>query len=353
MMRTWIGLVSLALSAVVASSGAVAVGVGRIVKRVVVARGGGHTCALLDDGSVKCWGENARGQLGYGDTTNRSAPTDAVVNLGSGRTAKSIAAGADFTCAILDTNGVKCWGHGESKQLGDDATVNRAAPASGVIALGAPAIEIAAALTHACALLDDGTVHCWGYDGYGQLGYGQDATASPGRSVSLGAGHHGKRIAVGGNHTCAILDDDTIKCWGSNDCGQLGYGDTNGMNAPAATSLSLGAGRTARLVAVGNAHTCAILDDGSTRCWGVNWGGQLGYGDTTLRSAPGSPVDFGARRAVKRILAGTDATCALLTSNGLVCWGANTGGVLGTGMAGDARGDNANEMGDHLPEVMP
>ena len=116
-------------------------------------------------------------------------------------------------------------------------------------------------------------------------------------AVDLGSGRSAKFIATGHYHTCVILDDGSVKCWGRNDNGQLGYGDSNtrgnspgsmGDNLPA---VDLGSGRSAKFIATANHHTCAILDDGSTKCWGANPFGQLGYGDTTNRG--NSPESMG------------------------------------------------------------
>src|SRR6185295_8790590 len=119
----------------------------------------------------------------------------------------------------------------------------------------------------------------WGANSSGQLGYGDTAQRfDPGTTVvNLGAGRTAKRLAAGLNHTCAILDNDTLKCWGANSSGQLGYGDATNRLAPQDTPVNLGTGRTALLVTAGANHTCALLDDTSIKCWGTNSNGQLGY----------------------------------------------------------------------------
>jgi alpha-tubulin suppressor-like RCC1 family protein len=340
-------------------SATVSLGVGRTVARVVVSRAGSHSCALLDDATVKCWGLNSSGQLGYGDSTNRTSPPAPVVNLGSSNTAKTIAVSGASTCAILDTNLLKCWGSDNGGQLGYSDGQSRTAPSAAAVALGdvnaAKSVEMG--LNHTCVILADNTVKCWGTNSSGQLGYGDTTTriAPAATVVNLGTGRTAKRIAAGFNHTCAILDDNTLKCWGANANGQLGYGDAAARLAPPDTPVNLGTGRTALLITAGNNHTCALLDDGSIKCWGINSSGQLGYEDTNQRSAPAAlAVNIGTGRLATRLLAGQDGTCVLLTDNAIKCWGVNTTGLFGIGgTGGEVVGDQLNEMGDRLPEVLP
>ena len=143
----------------------------------------------------------------------------------------------------------------------------------------------------------DATVKCWGDNGYGQLGLGDtadrgDQSGEMGGdlpAVDLGAGRIATAITAGGYHTCALLDDATVKCWGWGWHGRLGLGDMAslgdepgemGVNLPA---VDLGAGRTATAITAGDAHTCALLDDATVKCWGDNGAGQLGLGDTANR----------------------------------------------------------------------
>ncbi|MDQ6731053.1 MAG: hypothetical protein M3022_12330 [Actinomycetota bacterium] len=247
---------------------------------IAISAGYAHTCAILEDHSVRCWGFAAFGRLGYGNTSNvgdgvtptgmppdQTPATVGAVDLGGGHGAVAISAGGPFTCAILD----------------------------------------------------NGNVRCWGYGGNGQLGYGNTSnlgdTATPGSvaPVDLG-GHKATAISVaipgskgdGGQHTCAILDDGSVRCWGYGAFGQLGYGNGNsvgdGMGAdltPAtAGPVDLGAGRTAIAISAGTLHTCALLDDSSVRCWGLGTYGRLGYCNTKTvgnSQTPGSvgPVALG------------------------------------------------------------
>jgi alpha-tubulin suppressor-like RCC1 family protein len=281
-----------------------------------------------------------------------------VVNLGSSNTAKTVAVGELHTCVILDSNVVKCWGYNGLGQLGYNDTNSRSAPAAAGVDLGpgTAAKSIVAGSNHTCALLANNTVKCWGFNGNGQLGYGDTVqrNAPPSTTVNLGTGRTAKRIVAGLNFTCAILDNDTVKCWGANGNGQLGYGDTAQRNVPPDPTVNLGQGRTAKLIAAAANHTCATLDDDSVKCWGINSSGELGYEDVNQRSAPPAlGVNIGTGRVPRRILANSSHTCVLLTDNSIKCWGYNDFGEFGVGTSGERRGDQLNEMSDNLPEVLP
>ncbi len=351
-----------------------------------IAAGNGHTCALFDTGVVKCWGLNSTGQLGVEDIASRGDGSGEMgdnlpaVSLGTGRIALAIATGAQHTCARLDNNEVKCWGRNDYGQLGQGDTNHRGDAAGEMgdnllaISLGAgrSAVAIAAGGYHTCALLDNNQVKCWGRNFYGQLGLGNtsnrgDASGEMGDSlpyVSLGTGRSALEVALGSEHTCARLNDNRVKCWGSNGGGALGQGDTNHRGDAAAEmgdslpTLSLGAGRTALQVVAGANHTCARLDNGQAKCWGLNSVGQLGLGDTSSRGdASGEmgdslpTVDLGLGRAVVEIATKGQHACVRLDDGLLKCWGDNTNGRLGLGDS-DHRGDAADEMGDILPPIL-
>jgi len=332
-----------------ASVGPVNLGPGRTAK--AISAGDYHTCAILDNGSVRCWGYGRAGRLGYGSTSNvgdKQAPGSVgPVDLGAGRTAKAISAGGAHTCAILDTGRVLCWGYDGQGQLGYGNTSNvgdKQTPGSvGPVDLGpgrtAKAISAGAAFT--CAILDNGSVLCWGFGGFGQLGYGNrdnvGDSQAPGSvgPLDLGPGRTAMAISAGGVHTCAVLDDGSVRCWGYGGLGQLGYGNTDSVDTPSAVGpVDLGSGRTAVAIAAGQLHSCALLDNGSVRCWGFGNDGRLGYGNTSSIGdvqTPGSfgTVDLGAGRTATAITAGQSHTCARLDNGRVLCWGAGANGRLG------------------------
>ena len=335
-----------------------------------VATGVYHSCAVLGlaDPRVRCWGFSGDGQAGYGNTNaigdDETPAAVGPVALGSGRTVRALAAGDYHSCAVLDDGTVRCWGfafegqlgYGNRNQIGDNELPASVGPVD--LGAGRTATAITAGNRHTCALLDNGAVRCWGLGAAGQLGYGTTATigdtfgSTPGTigPVNFGPGRTAKAITAGGGHTCAILDDGTVRCWGFNTSGELGYGNTNPVLDPSAVGpVDLGAGRTAVAISAGDSHTCAILDDGSVRCWGLSDVGQLGYGNRVPigdTETPGSvgPVDLGGRKAIAisaggNQLASEGHTCAVLDNGTVRCWGSGVFGQLGYG--------NTTSIGDN------
>ena len=315
-----------------------------------IAAGGGHSCAILRGGRLACWGRNSEGQLGLGDSINRGDQPgqmgDAlpVVDLGGGATAAAVAAGAAHTCAALASGEVKCWGDGGAGQLGQGSFAPLLAPA-GAIALPRAAAGVAAGADFSCALLADSQVICWGGGARGQLGSGDGTDrAAPGAAVSI----DGKPVALaaGDHHACALLEDGRIACWGANDRGQLGIGDTQDRRAAVVVPL---AGTHAVAVAARLDSTCVLLDDKRVRCWGANDRGQLGAGDAQDRAAPpDSSIDLGTGRRASALAVGGGFACALLDTKQAKCWGDNSALQLGAPLRGPAYGDEANELGDFL-----
>ena len=338
-----------------------------------------HTCSVLDNGKVKCWGDNTHGQLGLGDTQNRGGQLNEMgarlPYLQLGTTAKSVVVGKDFTCAILANGQVKCWGDNTHGQLGIDSsqtsfgkTLDDMGDALPAVSLKSNATQLALGESFACALLDDKNIKCWGKNTYGQLGLGDRQSRGDDRfpisdtPVDLGTGRTAKAISTGALHACAILDDDTVKCWGRNLHGQLGYGSTTEYGSTpnmgdTLPTVNLGTGHTAKVISLGNFHSCVILDDDTVKCWGKNDSGQLGLGDANSRGKNTGQmgndlpvVSLGTGRTAKAISTGTSHACAILDDDTVKCWGKNDSGQLGLGDTQN-RGDQAREMGDALPTV--
>ena len=358
-------------------------GTGRTAKQI--ATGAAHSCAVLDNNTVKCWGLGTDGRLGYGTTTSLGRASGQMgdvlttIDLGTGRTAAAISAGSAHTCAVLDNATVKCWGLNIDGQLGlgdidnrgDDAGEMGDALAAVDLGTGRTAVAISAGSTHTCAVLDNATAKCWGAGANGRLGYGDqnslgDDAGEMGNAlaaVSLGTGRTVKALSSGDAHTCAILDNNSVKCWGGNGNGRLGYGDTDdrgdtsGEMGDALSAVSLGTSRTANSISLGSGHTCVILDNSEVKCWGNGASGRLGYGATTsLGDASGemgdalAVVDLGTSRTAKAIKAGDAHTCAVLDNFTVKCWGSGSNGRLGTGAA-LSLGDEINEMGNALNAI--
>jgi alpha-tubulin suppressor-like RCC1 family protein len=220
---------------------------------VEVAAGHNHSCALLSDGTVRCWGYNAYGEVGDNTTTNRSVATLVVSSSGSGTLSgvSHLSSGRFHSCALISDGSVYCWGDNDNGELGDGTTINRLHPVrAGEIAT---AITINAGEYHSCAALADGTAQCWGAAAFGQVGDGTTADATSPVTV-IGPGGYGELTGVvkvsagGGNwpdgsgtdnyeHTCALLSDGTVVSWGQNIYGQLGDGTTAMSISPVAVAL--------------------------------------------------------------------------------------------------------------------
>jgi alpha-tubulin suppressor-like RCC1 family protein len=310
---------------VIVSASVVTLGYGRAIAQNVaqVTAGVGHTCARVSDGSVRCWGVNADGQLGDGTLNGAELPVP-VSGLSN---ALVVSAGDDHTCAVLSDGSVRCWGLNADGQLGDGTTARRTSPVavsglSGVVGLSAGG-------AHTCALHANGTVSCWGSNSDGQLG---DGTVTDRLTPVNVFGLSGATsVAVGYTHGCALLSNGTASCWGYNVDGQLGSGNTS-MRSTTPVAVSTLTGATA--IAVGWDHGCALLGSGSVRCWGYNFYGEVGDGTTVSRSAPVAVT--GVSNAT-RIAAGHDRSCAVLSNGSLLCWGSNLAGEIGDGTTGGIR----------------
>jgi len=238
-----------------------------------------HTCARMTDNSVYCWGNNQGGQLGDGTYEYRSSPV-AVVGLDEG--AVTLAVGSLHSCALTTLGSVKCWGENWRGELGDGSTTARPV-ATPVIGLSAAAIAIAAGDGHTCATLSNGAVMCWGSNEYGQIGDGNISmmpVVSPTNVAGLAVADW--ELTAGNWHTCAYSSAGTF-CWGLGGEGQLGYGGFGtyltpvGVSAPSFVAQSMSAGYQ---------HTCAITSGGEVNCWGSNYSGEAGLGRRSFRSLP-------------------------------------------------------------------
>jgi alpha-tubulin suppressor-like RCC1 family protein len=268
---------------------------------VAIAAGGVHTCALLSDGSARCWGANYYGQLGDGTTTGSSTPV-AVSGLSN---AVAIAAGWQHTCALLSDGTAMCWGWNLYGQLGDGTRTGSSTPvavcatgatppctaANSNILTGAVAIAVAGAWifppglsSHTCAVVGDGSAMCWGANNTGQLGDGGACGYSCSTPVAVSGVSNTVAITAGGLHNCALLSDGSAMCWGANNTGQLGDGGACGYSC--STPVAVSGLSNAVAISAGFVHTCAVLSDGTGRCWGDNGAGQLGDGTTTDRYTP-------------------------------------------------------------------
>ena len=287
---------------------------------VQIGAGAYHTCALLEDRSVRCWGFNGNGRLGDGTTTNRSLPTP-VPGLGRVR---SLFVGQRHTCVALEAGPVQCWGANEYGQLGDGTKVDRLSPTD-IPALGGDTRKVVGGFDYGCALKDGGAVLCWGHNDHGQLGDGSPESAerlTPAPASLLSASD----LVGGPDSICAIGPSNLLWCWGL-----VGYQQTAQTYVDVwRTTPGLQAGATdVAKVVLGDTHACIVTTAGRARCWRFNGWGSVGDGTRDLRPAP---VDvLGLTGAVVAMGAGGAHNCVATDAGAMKCWGANDQGQLGDG----------------------
>lgn len=257
---------------------------------VAMAPGEDFTCALLGDGAVECWGWNAAGELGNGTdmggvTCEGYRECDTTPGMVLGLRQATAIRGANGTCAVLLDGTIDCWG--DTYTDGNQTSPSPLA-VNGLSGIKAIAMGGSAQFAFECVLLSDATVSCWGDGGFGQLGNG--APSGPYQvtgTVSPVHGLHGvTALAAGQYHACALLVDQTVACWGLYVLG--GPGRSVPLTLMAPTSIANLGGVTA--IAAGGNHTCALLAGGDVKCWGSNPSGELGDGTTNDSATPVSVV---------------------------------------------------------------
>ncbi len=362
-------------------------GTGRTATQIAV--GGTHICALLDNSTVKCWGNGTNGRLGTGATASKGdGPSEMgdsllAISLGTGLTPAQVYAFNSSTCVRFTTNQIKCFGNGASGRLGTGAIASIGDGAGEMgdslafldLGTGRTATKITGGLDFKCALLDNFTVKCWGNNNRGQLG--KDSTTVLGDGVNemgnnlteinIGVGRTALDISTGYETTCVRRDNNTAICWGRNNFGQVGKGSTGGgdasigdqageMAAIANINFAAGFGTLAEIFSFGRSF-CARDSLNVMKCWGRNTEGQALLGNTTTQTAPNATASsFGTGLVVSKIKSEFYTGCALFTNKRIKCWGRATdsgaaaaSGVLlnngGTANIGDAGGEIGDSLG--------
>ena len=304
---------------------------------------GYHTCAMLTSGEVKCWGYDNNGQLGIDSGPSSTVGCDDTPVDHSPIDLDGVAVQVDATennsCALREDGVLLCWGRGEEGQIGDASGGNDAASPLAVD-VGGLVEQFSIGPFHSCAVLESGEIRCWGLGTYGALGYGNTETVGddevPADVDPVDLGGPSVQVACGGYHTCALMEDGEVVCWGLGAQGQLGYGNTDSIGDDETPSGldAVELDSAAIQVGAGLTHTCALLEDGEVVCWGLGAQGLLGYGNTesvgddeTLSGI--GPVDLGDSAVM--IDVGIGHTCAVLESGSVRCWGYGGDGQLGYG----------------------
>jgi len=308
------------------TSSSTPVSVGGIMSAIAVNSGYKHSCAVFSVGTISCWGTNEVGELGNGTLTGSSSPVS-VAGL-SGVVASS--SGAGHTCALLTGGPLYCWGDNEAGQLGI-GSVNRTKPygVANPVRIDAVsnAVGVSAGFLNTCVLISGGSIDCWGYNHDGQVGNGQVNHVRPYTSpspVRVSGITNARSISAGAFHTCALIAGGTVKCWGFITASDF---------APKALLDSAYPQRAAGIknaisISSGGFHTCALIAGGAVKCWGADQYGQLGDGKLQDSAKPVKVI--GIKRAIS-ISSGVLHTCAVLAGGAVKCWGGNDDGELGTG----------------------
>lgn len=326
---------------------------------MAIAAADSHTCALTTAGGVMCWGDSGSGRLGLGQPTDLSTPPMPVPGLESGMAA--IDTGSANSCALANDGRVKCWGANYSGSFGIGSDEKQYRPMALPLPSSAMAVstnsnttcavtkdgqlfcagshagirsdyiqkqfvEVATDVSaisvghqHKCLLKRDGHVQCWGSNSNGQLGIGGAIDYYDGRDTPnpvIGLAGEASAIAVGSDHSCALVRGG-VQCWGRNDKGQLGNGINNDSALPVAVTGLKG---EVSVISAGGNITCAVLRNGKVACWGSNgWG--IDYGHT--------PVALPGIRGATAISVGMHHICAVMDKGRARCWGVNGMGQLG------------------------
>jgi alpha-tubulin suppressor-like RCC1 family protein len=298
------------------------------------------TCAALTDGTIQCWGSNNAGVLGNGTTTNSLTAVTAYSN--SANPAKQISVNIYAACAVFHDGTVDCWGNDGGNPaaplLGNGTAGFSLTPVAVSFSAGDSATAVSVGSSSACALMVGGTVQCWGSNNHGELGTGASGPEScaglPCSTVPVPvAGLSGvTMISVGGlaDVVCAVKNDGTLWCWGSNMYSQLGYATTEPYIA--SPTQVTGISGTVTAVSVGYSSVCALLSDGTIQCWGNDQDSQIGNpASTNPQTLPETVSNITAANPSTAISVNENSACALLLDGTVQCWGWAANGSLGNG----------------------
>lgn len=299
---------------------------------LAISAGEFHSNVVLDSGLIKSWGGNTFGQLGNGFFFRRQLPIHLDTTLFP-EGLLDVVSGENHTCALTTTGAVKCWGGNLHGQLGNGTVGGFVEVPVQAVGLESGVSQLSSGTYHTCALLDTGEVKCWGYNVAGLLGTGHpdnsDEKLPTPAFVILGTGGEHltgvTQIDCGSWHTCALLVDGSVSCWGANDVGQLGSPVPTEYSTIIPFPVTVPFEGSFKDIALGRMHSCAIASNGTVFCWGVNYNGELGLGYMDWDAHPTPTLINYPYSDAAEIDSGGDRTCMKTDSAGVYCWGNYSG----------------------------
>ena len=293
-----------------------------------------NTCARDFAGGRSCWGWNGNGELGNGLVADTATVTPLAAPSGDPPWAGLDSGWYHYCGVTLETTPrLLCWGLNDHGQAGGDpVTIGAAVTAPHEVMSGSGWTEAAAGGFASCGIREDGTLWCWGLNWNGELGVGDGVDrTTPAQSGCVDGICYDdwKEVARGDFHTCAVRDNGELWCWGADTSGQLGIGEVRDEDSAVRSPMRALLDRW-NAVEAGQSHSCGLRDDGSLWCWGANDKGQLGVGDTLQRPSPAQVLVPGGGQWTQ-VAPGRDHTCAIRSDQTLWCWGLNEQGQLGLG----------------------
>ena len=293
----------------------------------VVSAGGSHTCGITMAKNLYCWGYNVYGQTGDGTIVD---PRLALHRVGAAGVWASVSAGGSHTCGITTAKNLYCWGRDDQGEIGDGTTNSPHLPLFRVGGAGVWT-RISAGEIFTCGMTTAQNLYCWGSNGFGQIGKG--SAGAPQLTLHrVGAAGVWTRFSARTQNVCGITTAKNLYCWGYNEVGQVGNGESGlFLNQP--TPVRVGGAGVWTGASVGGYHSCGITTAKNLYCWGSNGSGQVGIGSVTAPQLAMRRV--GAAGVWSSASAGGVHTCGITTASNLYCWGSNDFGTIGNGSSGE------------------
>jgi alpha-tubulin suppressor-like RCC1 family protein len=279
-----------------------------------ISAGINHTCAVTAQGAAQCWGNNSDGQLGDGSfNTLRTRPVNV---LGATSGIAAISAGFGYTCALTTSGIVRCWGDNLDGELAVGSTAAQVVRATDVTGLPGRVTAVRTGINHTCAVTESGGLWCWGSNQDGAIGPG--FTGGSSRTPVAIPGYESGVVDVGTGYrfSCLLTRGGSVRCWGNSQYYMIGDGTITTRAWPTEV---LGLVSGVKSIAVAHSHSCAVTAAGGVTCWGLNNTGQLGIGNTELPTTPQQVR--GLEQGVQSVVVSGSNSCAVTTAGGVKCWG--------------------------------